>query len=330
MAQAGFSTFILGPGRQIAIVLALALGIALPFVLADYLTFRFGLALIWSIAILGMVILCGISGQISFGHSAFYGIGGYAAAIVLNRTGLSVYCSLPLAILACFAAGYGFGRVATRFNLWYLALATYGLAVAFPQLLRWHALAPFTGGVQGFYLDLQGAPAWSGLRADQWWYLLVLACLTLGAWLARNLIDSRTGRALKATRDNELAAAAQGIDVPHCRALAFGISAGYAGLAGCLAAIQLNFVAPGTYTFFLSLEFLIGLVVGGMFSVTGAILGGLFLQFFPDLTADIGKRLSMPLFGILLVLAIVAMPTGIAGAIARLGDRLTGRRPWKV
>ncbi len=326
MAQMGLSIPILGPGRQIAIALAVA--VALPFALADYMTFRFGLALIWSIAILGMVVLSGVSGQVSFGHSAFYGIGGYAAAIVLNETGLSVYWSLPAAILACFVAGYGFGRAVTRFNLWYLALATYGLAVAFPQLLRWEALAPFTGGVEGFYLDLQGAPAWSGLRPDQWWYLVALACLACGMWLARNLIDSRTGRALKAARDNELSAAAQGIDVPHYRALAFGISASYAGLAGCLAAIQLNFVAPGTYTFFLSMQFLIGLVVGGMFAVPGAVFGGLFLQFFPDLTADIGKRLSMPLFGVLLVLAIVAMPTGIAGAIGRL-ERITGRRRWK-
>jgi branched-chain amino acid transport system permease protein len=318
---------ILGRFRPIAIALGVLAAIALPFMLADYITFRFTLALIWSVAIVGMVILSGVSGQISVGHSAFYGIGGYAAAIMLNEAGVSVYWGLPAALLTCFAVGYGFGRVATKFSLWYLALASYGLAVAFPQLLRWHVIERFTGGVQGFFLDLQGAPDWSGLSADRWWYLVALACLLAGMKFAHNLIDSRTGRAIKAARDNELSAAAQGIDVPHYRALAFAISAAYVGLAGCLAAIQLNFVAPGTYTFWLSMQFLIGLVIGGMHSVGGAVIGGLFVQFFPDLTADIGKRLSMPLFGVLLVLAVVSMPRGIVGGVTDMALRLKSR--WR-
>ncbi len=311
---------ILGASGRIAIACAIAIaigaGIALPFVIPDYTTFRFTLALIWSIAIVGMVILSGVSGQISFGHSAFYGIGGYSGAIMLNEAGLSVYWGLPAAVLVCFVIGYGFGRIAAKFSLWYLALASYGLAVAFPQLLRWRQLETFTGGVQGFYLDLQGAPSWSGLSADQWWYLLVLLSLLVGMKIATNLIDSRAGRAIKAVRDNELSAAAQGIDVPHYRALAFAISAGYVGFAGCMAAIQLNFVAPGTYTFWLSTQFLIGLVIGGMHSVGGAVIGGLFVQFFPDLAAMIGKRLSLVVFGVLLVLAIVLMPRGVVGAVS--------------
>jgi branched-chain amino acid transport system permease protein len=142
---------------------------------------------------------------------------------------------------------------------------------------------------------------------------------------AHNLIHRRTGRAQKAARDTELSAAAQGIDVPHYRALAFAISAAYVGLAGCLAAIQLNFVAPGTYTFWLSMQFLIGLVIGGMHAVPGALIGGLFLQFFPDITASLGKSLSLPLFGVLLVLAIVAMPNGIVGLVSRLMQKLKRR-----
>ncbi len=308
-----------------AIGCAIAAAVALPFALEGYTVFRFTLALIWSIAILGMVILAGVSGQISFGHSAFYGIGGYSAAIILNETGLSVYWALPAAVVVSFAIGYAFSRAVTHFSLWYLALATYGLAIAFPQFLRWQGLERFTGGVQGFYLDLQGAPEWSGLSADQWWYLLALVCLLAGMKLALNLIASRSGRAIKAARDNELSAAAQGIDVPHYRALAFAISAAYVGLAGCLAAIQLNFVAPGTYTFFLSMQFLIGLVIGGMYAVPGAIIGGLVLQFLPDVAADIGKRLSIPLFGIILVATIMLMPTGVAGALAKL-NRIMQRR----
>lgn len=299
--------------------------VALPFAVPDYMLFRFTLAAIWAIAIVGMVILAGVNGQFSFGHSAFYGIGGYTAAAVATHFGQPIYWALPLSVLLCFAVGYAFGLLAARLDLWHLALATYALAVAFPQLLRWRPLAPITGGVQGYSLDLQGAPAWTGLSGDRWWYALSVALLGAGMVLARNLIASRTGRALRAVRDNDIAAAAHGIDVTAHRALAFAVSAAYVGLAGCLAAIQLNFTAPGSYTFWLSVEFLIGLVIGGINSIGGAAIGGLFLQFFPDLTAQLGRDLSMPLYGALLILAVLAMPTGLAGAIARLATLFSRR-----
>ncbi len=309
----------LTPKRLAPIAAALA-AVALPFLLEDFLTFRFTLALIWSIAILGMVLLVGVAGQISFGHAAFYGIGGYVAALIATRAGLPVYWALPLAALVCFVAGYLFGRAAAGLGLWYMALATYGLAIAFPQLLRTRHLEHLTGGVQGYYLDLQGAPSFLPLSADQWWYLLSLAILIGGMVLLRNLISGRSGRALQAVRDHDLAAAAQGIDVAHHRAMAFGWSAAYVGVAGCLAAIQLNFVAPGTYTFWLSVQFLIGLVIGGVNAIAGAVIGGLFLQFFPDLTAAIGKRLSLPLYGVMLILIVMLMPNGLAGLLRRVGD----------
>ncbi|MGE0152239.1 MAG: branched-chain amino acid ABC transporter permease [Reyranellaceae bacterium] len=310
--------------KRLALVVAAIAAAILPFTLADYMVFRFTLALIWSIAILGMVLLVGVSGQISFGHSAFYGVGGYVAAIVSTKAGLPVYWALPLAALLCFAFGYGFGRVAARLGLWYVAMATFGLAIAFPQWLKSGYLAPLTGGVQGYYLDLQGAPAFLPLSADQWWYLLSLAILLGGMALLANLIDSRTGRAMKAARDHDLAAAASGVNVAHARALAFAWSAAFVGVAGCLAAIQLNFVAPGTYTFWLSVQFLIGLVIGGINAIAGAVIGGLFLQFFPDLTAAIGKRLSLPLFGVLLILVVTLMPNGLAGLPGHLWRRFKG------
>ena len=311
---------------RIALGLGLIGAVILPFTVADFTVFRFTLAIIWSLAILGMVILAGVSGQFSFGHSAFYGMGGYTAAILSNHLGLSVYWALPVAIVVCFVVGFLFGMVAARLGLWYQALATFGLALAFPQFLRWSKVEAVTGGVQGFYLDLQGAPEATGLSADQWWYLLSLSLLVVGMVLARNIIAGRPGRALKAVRDNDLAAAANGIDVPRYRAMAFGISAVYVGVAGYLAAIQLNFVAPGTYSFWLSVQFVIGLVVGGMNSVGGAAIGGLFMQFFPDLVAQLGYRQTTAISGVLLIGAVIAMPTGVAGALARLRHYLLGRR----
>jgi branched-chain amino acid transport system permease protein len=295
---------------------------ALAFCFPDFIVFRFNQAVIWAIALLGLVILCGVSGQFSFAQAALYGIGGYSAALIANHTGLSFYWSLPLALLLGYGAGYGIGRVAGAHSLWTQALVTYALAIAFPQLLRWRLIEHWTGGVQGLYLDLPPPPAITGLSEDQWKYLLGLALLALGVWIARNLIDSRSGRAMMAVRDDELAAGSQGIDVARTRAVASGIASAYLALAGALAAAQIGFVGPTGYNFALSVQMLFGLVVGGMNSVAGAVIGGLFLQFFPDVAAGLGKGLSALLYAVLLVAAIVAMPDGIAGALSRLGKRL--------
>jgi branched-chain amino acid transport system permease protein len=278
---------------------------ALSFCFPDFIVFRFTQAAIWAIALVGLVILCGVSGQFSFAQAGLFGIGGYAAAILGSHTALSVYWGLPLALLLGFAAGYGLGRVAAGFSLWTQALVTYAFAIAFPQLLRYRLIEGFTGGVQGLYLDFPTPPA---------------------DFLSNDLIASRSGRALLAARDDELAAAAQGIRVVQVRATASGIAGAYLALAGCLSAYQFGFVGPTSYNFALSVQMLFGLVIGGMHSPGGAILGGLFLQFFPDVTAGLGKGLSALLYAVLLIAAIVAMPEGIAGMFKRLKSLLGAMR----
>jgi branched-chain amino acid transport system permease protein len=290
---------------------------AVAFCFPDFIVFRFNQAVIWSIALLGLVILCGVSGQFSFAQAALYGIGGYSAALIANHTGLSFYWSLPLALVLGYGSGYAIGRVAGPHSVWTQALVTYALAIAFPQLLRWRPIEHWTGGVQGLYLDLPPPPRFTGLSEDQWKYLLGLALLALGVWVARNLIASRSGRAMMAARDDELAAYGQGIDVARTRATASGIASAYLALAGALAAAQIGFVGPTGYNFALSVQMLFGLVIGGMNSVAGALIGGLFLQFFPDVVAGLGKGLSNLLYAVLLVAAIVLMPSGIAGALSR-------------
>ena len=294
---------------------------ALAFCFPDFIVFRFTQAVVWSIALLGLVILCGVSGQFSFAQAALYGIGGYSAALVANHTGLSFYWSLPLALGLGYGAGYGIGRIAGAHSIWTQALVTYALAIAFPQLLRWRLIEHWTGGVQGLYLDLPPPPRLTGLSEDQWKYLLGLGLLALGVWIARNLIASRSGRAMIAARDDELAAYSQGIDVARTRATASGVASAYLALAGALGAAQIGYVGPTGYNFALSVQMLFGLVVGGMNSVAGAIIGGLFLQFFPDVVAGLGKGLSALLYAVLLVAAIVVMPNGIAGTLGRLARR---------
>lgn len=299
---------------------------ALSFCLPDFVVFRFTQAAIWSIALVGLVILCGVSGQFSFAQAALFGIGGYAAAILGALTPLSVYGGLLLAPLLGFGAGYGLGRVAGPHSLWTQALVTYAFVIAFPQLLRWRLIEQWTGGVQGLYLDFP-APPLDSLGNDRWAFLMALGLLGTGMWIASNLIDGRAGRAMKAARDHDVAAMAQGIRVPQVRATASGIAGAYIAIAGCLSAYQFGFVGPTAYNFALSVQMLFGLVVGGMHSLAGAILGGLFLQFFPDVTAGLGKGLSALLYAALLIVAMVAMPDGVAGALARLAAALRLRRP---
>ena len=290
---------------------------AVSFCFPDFIVFRFTQAVIWAIALLGLVILCGASGQFSFAQAALFGMGGYSAAMLGTHTALPIYAGLLLAPLVGYGAGYGLGRIASGHSLWTQALVSYAFAIAFPQLLRYRLIERWTGGVSGLYLDFpEGPDDW--LSADRWRFAIALAALALGLWLAANLIASRSGRALMAARDHDMAASAQGIDVPRIRAIASGLAGAYLALAGCLSAFQYGYVGPGSYTFALSVQMLFGLVVGGMNSIGGAILGGLFLQFFPDVVAPLGKGLSGLLYAVLLIAAVVAMPNGIAGALRRL------------
>lgn len=297
---------------------------ALSFCLPDFIVFRFTQAIIWAIALMGLVILCGVSGQFSLAQAALFGIGGYSAAMIGTHTSLPVHCGLPLSLLAGFAAGWGLGRIAGRHSLWTQALITYAFVIAFPQLLRWRPIEDWTGGVQGLYLDFPAPPV-EAISGDHWSFLRALALLGLGLLLAHNLIESRSGRAMRAVRDHDVAAAAQGIDVAGMRAGAAGIAGAYIALAGCLSAFQYGYVGPLTYNFTLSVQMLFGLVIGGMHSLAGAIVGGLFLQFFPDVTASLGKGLSALLYAVLLVAAMVLMPEGIVGALRRLTRRLTSQ-----
>ncbi|HLM12332.1 MAG TPA: branched-chain amino acid ABC transporter permease [Reyranella sp.] len=289
---------------------------ALSFCFPDFIVFRFTQAVIWAIALLGLVLLCGVSGQFSFAQAALFGVGGYSAAMIGTHTPLSVYWGLPAALLMGYAAGWGLGRIAGGHSLWTQALVTYAFAIAFPQFLRWRLIEQWTGGVQGLYLDFPAPPG--GISADRWNFFMALVLLAAGVWLAGNMIASRSGRALMAARDDDLAAAAQGIRVVQVRATISGIAGAYLALAGCLSSYQYGYVGPTGYNFALSVQMLFGLVIGGMHSAAGAIVGGLFLQFFPDLVAGLGKGLSGLLYAVLLIAAMVAMPEGIVGTAKRL------------
>ena len=157
--------------------------------------------IVYAIAVLGLILLTGFNGQISFGHGAFFAVGAYVAAVLIDQANWPYWATLPVAALVCFVVGYLFGLPALRLEGHYLALATFALAIAVPQILKYRHFEGFTNGVQGINIFKPDPPFGLPLSADQWMYLVVLAVAVVMFWIARNLLDSRTGRALMAIRD---------------------------------------------------------------------------------------------------------------------------------
>lgn len=300
--------------------------VAAPFVVKGFVTFQLTMMLAYAIAILGLNLLTGCNGQVSLGHGAFYAIGAYTAAILVEHGGVLYLWTLPAAAIICFVAGFLFGLPALRLEPIYLALATFALAIATPQVLKLSPLAPWTGGVQGIVMTKPEAPAGLPVNQDQWLYLVTLAVALLMLMLARNLIRSRSGRAMMAVRDNPIAATAAGINTSLYKAATFGISALYAGVAGALGAIAVQFVAPDSFTLTLSIGILVGLVVGGVGWLPGCFIGGMFLVFVPNIAEQISKGLSGAVYGLILLLLMYVFPNGAGGLYQRLIRPENGQR----
>jgi branched-chain amino acid transport system permease protein len=308
--------------QLIPIAVLLLVACALPLAVSDYRVFQFNLVLVYAIALLGLNILTGYNGQISLGHGAFYAIGAYCAAILMDKYGVPYWATLPVAGAVCLVAGFLFGLPALRLEGLYLALATFALGVSLPALLKYHHLERWTGGVQGIVIAKPEPPFGLPINADQWLYYFTLAVAVIMFLLAWNLLRGRVGRALVAIRDNHVAAEAMGVNNAIYKSLAFGVSAMYTGVAGALGAIAIQYVAPDSFNIFLSIVFLVGIVVGGLASITGAIYGALFIQFVPNIADEISKAAPWAIFGIFLLGFVYLMPMGVAGAVRMALARL--------
>lgn len=302
------------------ILLVALVWLSLPLFLVDYTLYRFTQAGVFTIAIVGMNLLIGQSGQLSIGHSAFFALGAYATALLSGDGGISVYLAVPLGGIVCFGFGFLFGWPALRLGAIHLLLATWGLAIATPQFLRSSYLEDWTGGVSGIYLDRPGTPFDLPLSDDQWWHLVTLVALLILLPMARNLVNSRTGRALRSIRDHPKAAAAAGINLPIYKTTIFGVSAFYAGIAGGLTGLLTDFVAPDTYGVFFAMILLAGAVVAGLGGVWTALFGGLLIEFLPDVAAYATTEVAFPAaaYGAILIIMVYLMPEGLAGLIQRL------------
>jgi branched-chain amino acid transport system permease protein len=256
---------------------------------------------------------------VSLGHGAFYAIGAYVTAVLMDKFGVPYWMCIPLAGAVCLLAGFLFGLPALRLEGVYLALATFALGVALPQLLKYKHLEEWTGGVQGIVLIKPDPPIETilglKLNPDRWLFLFTLLVTVIMFAIGWNLLRGRVGRALIAIRDQPIAAATMGIDTAMYKSLAFGVSAMFTGVAGALGAIAVAFVAPDSFTIFLSISLLVGMVVGGLASITGALWGAIFIQFVPNLADQVSKAAPWAIYGAMMILFMYVMPTGIAGTL---------------
>lgn len=303
--------------RGIGLAALLLLVGALPLLLSSYHIFQLTLVLVYAIALLGLNILTGYNGQISLGHGAFYAVGAYVAAILMEKFGVPYWLTLPAAGLACLAAGFLFGLPALRLEGLYLALATFALGVSTPQLLKYQQLERWTGGVQGLVIAKPDPPFGLPLSQDQWLYYFTLAVALAMFVLGWNLLRGRIGRALVAIRDQPVAAEAMGVHNALYKSLAFGVSAMYTGVAGALGAIAVQFVAPDSFSIFLSIALLVGIVVGGLASISGAVYGAIFIQFVPNIADRISSAAPWAIYGVVLIGFMYLLPDGVAGAVRR-------------
>jgi branched-chain amino acid transport system permease protein len=323
-------------GRLLLGVLVVALLVA-PLFVNQFANFVLSRMAIYTVVALGLNLLTGYSGQMSLGHGAFFAIGAYGTAIVANRLGLPwPLCILVGGLVAGFA-GYLLGWPSLRLSGPYLAIATLALAIAVPQaLLKFEGL---TGGVQGLKLAQPRPPAGLGLAQDQWLAYICLVTAILMVWVTVNLVRGRVERAFIALRDSEIAAQAVGVSLPRFKTLAFAVSAFYTGLAGGLLAYLLGYIAPDAFTLVVSIEFLTMVVIGGLASVAGSVIGAVLIVILPLVSSNLTDYLAALLnlvglsavgattrgliwaiYGVILILVMVFLP----GGLISLYDKIAG------
>jgi branched-chain amino acid transport system permease protein len=283
---------------------------------------------IFAIAAAGLNLLTGVNGQLSLGHGALMAVGAYTTSLMLRGRDLPLLLVLLASVATASLIGAVFGVAAARLRGPYLAGATLALAVGLPQLTTRYS--GVFGGEEGLTVPVPNAPTWLGVDfpPERWiaWIAILAGLITLV--LLGNLLQSSVGRSFKAVRDHEAAAALAGIDVARTQVQAFIVSAACAGLAGSLFAYWTGLTAPAGFSLALSLQLVTAIVIGGLGSLTGAVLGSIVLVLVPSLTSGMASGLNLPssvannlplaIYGSVLIVAMLVVPYGIDGGIRRL------------
>ena len=316
--------FLAKTGEKIRVGLVIAFLIAAPLFLQNYYLAELGLLLVYAIAGIGLMILTGHTGQVSFGHAAFLGIGAYCHSILLSK-GVPFSLSIVVTMLLTGAVGMALGRSASKMHGFYLAIATLAFLILVETVIG--ELPDLTGGHAGFAVPGLKVFGFSLTKVWQQYYVDVAFALFV-IWGASNLFRSPVGRSFLAVRDSELSARCLGVNVEWVKIQAFGISAAITGLAGALLAHHLSYLAPDVFGVLESLKLLLMIVVGGLGSILGAIFGAIFISLLPValsflkdvLPPSIGQQAGLEplLFGLIIILFIVFEPQGIYGRWMKL------------
>jgi branched-chain amino acid transport system permease protein len=327
----------LGIALWVAMVAAILVAYAFaPRLVSDFHSRDLAEAGIFFIAIVGLNLLTGYTGQISLGHGALMAVGGYTTAALMVHEHWRDVWTIPLAGLAAGVVGFLIGLPALRLSGLYLAMATFAFAVAMPSLLR--KFSGLTGGGQGLRM-LEDAPlqitGLSGtvtifghsMTQNHFLYYLAWGIGLIGYLVAWILVRGRLGRTFRAVRDSEVAAASAGINLAWAKTLAFALSGVYAGVAGALLATQNQIVNPLTFTFLLSILLLVGVVVGGLGSLPGMVVGAFFVEYLPDLSTRVSTAPGVPdfVYGAAIIVVMILLPTGAGGLLKRVARPLTTR-----
>ncbi|CAN7480687.1 branched-chain amino acid ABC transporter permease [Bosea sp. LjRoot9] len=279
-------------------------------------------ALVWifALAALGLTILMGYAGQVSLGHAGFLGIGAYGVAIGPTHLGLSPLLSLVLAAALSGVIAYVVGRPILRLKGYYLAIATLGFGLILALIFQ--SESAVTGGPDGMAVARLTVFGWRIAGAMQW-YWVSAAVLLVGAWIALNIADSPSGRALRAVHDSEVAAAGAGVDVAAKKLAAFVTAAVYAAIAGGLLACMNGLITPDAASFMHSVEFVAMVIIGGLGSVLGAVVGAAFLIVLPQALTSL-QEYEQAVLGLLIMVFMIVLPTGIVPSLRDwLAERLS-------
>ena len=306
------------------LVLALTLA-ALPQVFPDnyYVTVVLTAAALHAILAISLNLLMGYAGQISLGHAAFFGIGAYTSAILTTQHEWSPLLAMAAGMLLTAIIAFVIARPILRLKGHYLAMATLGFGIIVSIIMV--QAGKFTGGPDGMgdipALQLFG---WV-IDSDLHWYIVMCSLLIVVVWLSNNLIDSRNGRALRALHGSEIAAELMGINTSAVKSAVFVLSALIASCAGSLFAHQQSFISPDSFSFFFSIELVTMVVLGGLASTYGAILGALILTFLPELLV-VFEDYEVMVFGAILMATMIFMPQGLFVSAENLAQRLYNKR----
>ncbi len=302
--------------RWPAALMAGGILLAAPSALGIYPTFLLSLFCIFTLVTVGLNILVGLAGQISLGHVGFFAIGAYTPALLLTKLGVSFWLGLPLAGLVAAGIGLALGLPALKVRGHYLALVTLAFGEIVQQvIIQWKEV---TNGIDGVHVP---PPALFGmaLAKGRGLYYVILGVTAVLVWAARNLTNSATGRAFKAMHSAELAAQAMGVGLAGYKLLAFVISAFYTGVAGALYGPVLGFISGEYFGLIQSIMYLMMIVIGGLGSVAGSIIGAAVFTLLPELLRRFEDFQEL-VYGGLLLGFIVFVPHGLAGIVGRLRE----------